>query len=293
MNQFLLPLLGLLLLTTFLGWRATSPALAIINRWLRWIVFSLGLAALVIEFGWSERPVWLLFFTFFLCWFLLETIYNWVLVGILNWSNMPLFPTYSENQNGDEWPTQPRYIRLREWLREAGFQSIAAVKAPLEDTLVIRSSIYQSSCGTVRIQVTFVPHRLANVFAYYSLVSILEDGRRIITDNVRLPFGGYFPADWEVQRRPLCASLEKLYKGHIRRCKRAGSALRPWSVEGEDPIEELNRQQERMEKTNTDQGFLLPGMYREEYGNLSMEGRYRIWKEIWLLNYFGKTVASR
>lgn len=293
MTLLLYPLLGLLLLTSLLGWRSSSPALAIINRWLRWVVFSLGLATIAIDLGWSERPLWLLFITFFLCWFLLETVYNWVLVGVLNWSNMPLFPNYSENQKGDEWPTQPRYIRLREWLRGAGFESIAAVKAPLEEGIVIRSSIYQSHCCATRIQITFVPHRLANVLAYYSLVSVLEDGRRLITDNVRLPFGGYFPAAWEVQRRPLCSSLEQLYKGHVKRCQRAGSAVQPWSVEEDDPVGELNRQQNLMEKTNTDQGFLLPGMYREEYGNLSMEGRYRIWKEMWLLNYFGKTVRSR
>lgn len=293
MTLILLPLLGLLLLTSFMSWRVTSPVLAVLNRWLRWLAFSFAAAVVIVDLGWSERPLWLLFLTAFFCWFLLETIYNWILVGAMNWSNLPLFPIYRENHRGDEWPTHSRFIRLREWLRENGFNGIAAAKAPLAEGIAIRSSVYQSKCNTVRVQVTFVPHRESSVLAFFTLLSVLEDGRRIITDNVRVPFGGYYPANWEVRRRPMCASLEKLHKIHVRRCRQAGSVPQQWSVEDDDPIDELNRQQEQMEKTNTEQGFLLPGIYREEYGILSMEGRYRIWKEIWLLNYFGTTIRSR
>ena len=44
---------------------------------------------------------------------------------------------------------------------------------------------------------------------------------------------------------------------------------------------------------NTDMGFLLPPYLREEHGKFTSNGRYRVWKEIWLLNYFGLTVQSR
>ncbi len=276
-----------------MGWRQPSPSLAILNRWLRWIVFSLGFAFIAVDLSWSTRPHWLLFCTFFLCWFLLETVYNWILVGFLNWSKLPLFPKYRTNQNGDEWPSQKQFIRMREWLRSQSFKSLAAVKAQLDEGIVLRSSIYQSSDDKVRLQITFVPHKASSAIAYFSIVSVLADDRRVITDNVYLPFGGYFPQNWEVERRPTCHSLEQLLKRHMKRCERTGSAVRPWSAQDDDPLDELNRQQNLMEKTNTEQGFLLPGMFREEYGNLSMEGRYRIWKEMWLLNYFGTTVRSR
>jgi hypothetical protein len=42
---------------------------------------------------------------------------------------------------------------------------------------------------------------------------------------------------------------------------------------------------------NTELGFLHGHQDREEYGKISKEGRYRVWKEIWLLNYLGRTVG--
>jgi hypothetical protein len=42
-----------------------------------------------------------------------------------------------------------------------------------------------------------------------------------------------------------------------------------------------------MERINTELGYLLPPADREEYGKITPEGRFRIWKEAWLLDYFG------
>jgi hypothetical protein len=49
----------------------------------------------------------------------------------------------------------------------------------------------------------------------------------------------------------------------------------------------LNQQQRVIERTNTELGFLLPRSQHEEHGVLTWEGRYRVWKEAWLLSYFG------
>ena len=46
-----------------------------------------------------------------------------------------------------------------------------------------------------------------------------------------------------------------------------------------------------MERINTELGYLLPHADREEYGKITPEGRFRIWKEAWLLDYLG--IASR
>jgi hypothetical protein len=45
-----------------------------------------------------------------------------------------------------------------------------------------------------------------------------------------------------------------------------------------------------LEKINTELGFLFPQAEREEFGKISHEGRYRVWKEYWMLSYFGKSV---
>jgi hypothetical protein len=77
-----------------------------------------------------------------------------------------------------------------------------------------------------------------------------------------------------------------LLKRHEKRLQKAGEMLAPWST---DPLNDLNSQQRELEQINTELGFLLPQTEREDYGKMSYEGRYRVWKEIWLLNYFGRS----
>ena len=43
-----------------LNQRMASPVLSIVDRWLRWIVFSLGAAQMCREFEWLDRPFWVL-----------------------------------------------------------------------------------------------------------------------------------------------------------------------------------------------------------------------------------------
>ena len=96
-----------------LNQRLASPIIAIFIRWLRWLLFTFGGAFLVIEWGWSERPFWVLATALFLVWFLLETAYNWAAITALSESPLPLFPRYTANASGEEWPTHPRLLKVR------------------------------------------------------------------------------------------------------------------------------------------------------------------------------------
>jgi hypothetical protein len=69
---------------------------------------------------------------------------------------------------------------------------------------------------------------------------------------------------------------------------RAGSPAVAWE---NSPIDDINQQQQQMEMVNTELGYLLPHAEREEYGKITPEGRFRVWKEAWLLDYLG--VAQR
>jgi hypothetical protein len=75
---------------------------------------------------------------------------------------------------------------------------------------------------------------------------------------------------------------------HERRLAAAGEELMPWDT---SPIDDINQQQQQMETVNTELGYLQPHADREEYGKITPEGRFRVWKEAWLLDYFG--VAQR
>jgi hypothetical protein len=54
-----------------------------------------------------------------------------------------------------------------------------------------------------------------------------------------------------------------------------------------DLVEELNDEQEVLDRESIDQGILVPRGLRPEFGKLTGDGRYRVWKQILLLNYFG------
>lgn len=270
-----------------LNQRYGSPVLAIINRWLRWMVFAFGGASIFQDMSGSSRPYWALCLAFFLGWFLLETLYNWLAIHALSLSSLPLFPRFSANQSGEEWPTHPRLLKMRDWIREQGFKQVQALRAEIGPGIYLRVSIYQDAEARVRMQVTFLPHPSGAISACCSLASNTGSGWRYVTDNLYLPFGGFYPENWRVERSPWTRSAKRLLARHQRRLAKAKETVIPWTTE---PLDDLNSQQRELEQVNTELGFLFPSAQREEFGKITYEGRFRVWKEYWLLNYFGRSV---
>jgi hypothetical protein len=266
--------------------RLASPVLAIVNRWLRWIIFATGGALITTYYGLIERPYWVVALGLLLVWFLGETLYNWLAIKALSLRDLPLFPRFSANLSGDEWPTNPRLLRLRDWLRAQNFKQVQALKAEVGPGLQLRVSIYQDVAAITRAQITFLPQVNGAIAVCCSLSTQTVSGYRYVTDNLFLPFGGFYPENWLVERRPWTRSLEKLLKRHRARLVNAREMTLAWNTE---PLTDLNAQQRELDKVNTELGFLLPHSDREDFGKMSYEGRYRVWKEIWLLNYFGRS----
>lgn len=267
--------------------RLASPLLAIVDRWLRWIVFSFGAAQVCLDFDLINRPYWVLALVFFLVWFLGETLLTWLRIHALSVSPLPLFPRYVLNQGGDEWPTQPRLLKVRDWLRAEGFKQVQALKAEVGGGIYLRVSVYQSADATVRVQITFVPQANGTITICYALTSVTADGTRYVTDNVYVPFAGFYPEEWFVERAPWCRALPKLLARHRARLKRAGVATVPFTT---DPLADFNASQSELDRLNTELGFLHPQAEREDLGKITHEGRYRVWKEFWMLNYLGRSL---
>jgi hypothetical protein len=267
-----------------LNQRFASPVLAIFNRWLRWFIFAFGAAKITHDFGWSDRPYWLLSVTFFLVYFLAETSYRWLEIHALSVSPLPLFPRFTANASGEEWPTHPRLLAVRDWIRREGFKLAQSLKAEVAPGLYLRVSVYQDPASHLRLQVMFLPQANGGIVVCHSLASRTTDDIRYVTDNLYLPFAGFYPENWLVERRPWRRSLKQLLACHRSRLARAKVVLAPWDTE---PLVDLNAQQQALEQVNTELGFLFPHAEREERGKMTVEGRYRVWKEIWLLNYFG------
>lgn len=265
--------------------RLGSPVVAILDRWLRWVIFPLVGARLCQDFDLIDRPMWVLALAGFIIWFLAETLYNWLAIAAHSVSPFPLFPRYAINGSGEEWPVQPRFLRIREWLRAQGFRQVQALKAEVSGDIYLRVSVYQDEESKLRIEVMFLPQSNGAIDVCYSLMSTAADGSRLVTDNLYMPFGGFYPENWFVDRRPCCRSLPGLLAIHRRRIAAHAAELVPFAV---DPMADLNEAQRELDRVNTELGFLNPPGTREDHGKISSEGRYRLWKEIWMLNYLGR-----
>jgi len=274
----------LALLLSYLNRTIASPVLAILCRWLRWISYSSAAAWMCHYLEWSSRPLWVLTVTSFLLWLILETVYNWFAISALSQSSVPLFPRFVENKSGEEWPTIPRIVAVRDWLRRNRFSQVQALLADIGNGVHLRLSVYHDPEAVVRVQVLFIPLNATNVTVCFSVNSETESGMRYTTDNLFLPFGGFYPENWSVERRPWMRNLSRLVAIHRKRLREDGQLPVSWDSA---PLDDLNDQQRDLDRLNTELGFLFPQAMREEHGKMTFEGRYRIWKEVWLLNYLG------
>jgi hypothetical protein len=224
------PLLTAIILSLVLlqlNQRRGSPVLAIFNRWLRWFIFAFGMAAISLDLEWVDNHYAVLVAAFFLIWFVLETLYNWLAIHALSVSPLPLFPRFTLNHSGEEWPTQPHFLKIRDWLRANGFKQVQALKAEVGPSVYLRVSIYQDTEAGVRLQITFLPQSNGALAVSYSLSTNTVSGYRYVTDNLHLPFGGFYPENWLVVRNPWRRSLARLVKKHRMRLARGSEMIAP------------------------------------------------------------------
>ncbi len=278
---------GLTLLLSWINRYRVSPTIAIYGRWTRWVFIAATVAVVVEAFGYIGHAPWVVAIAAFLGWFLIETTYTWMAVNALSRSELPLFPRYEENIRGDEWPSQDRFIQIRSWLRQNGFKRVQALYARVEEHILMRVSVYESAKQKTRLSVIFFPGARGQAAMAFSFHSQASDGIRVVTDNVFLPFGGFYPENWYLERHPRTESLEKLYQRHMARCDAHGTVFN--SFEGV-PLETYNQEQRHLEQLNRELGFLNHPNEEETDGRISSAGRFRVWWELWTLSYFGRSL---
>ncbi len=153
-------LFGVAILTVLLpkiGLSKGIPLFVLVSRWLRWALFAGVFSFILKGFEISFRPDWVHFITGLALWFVLETGYYWIAIKALSRSEIPLFPSFKINTDGDEWPADPLLIKVREWLREEDFKRLSALKAELFEDTFLRASIYESADKLTRLQILFIP----------------------------------------------------------------------------------------------------------------------------------------
>lgn len=280
-------ILILAVLSLLFSWwsgRCGSPLVAIFGRWIRWIFFAFLTTGVIYVLGWSGYSLGVLLLVSLLAWFLIETAYNWLAISALSKSELPLFPKFEENDRGDEWPSHPGFIKLKEWLRQSGFQKKQALVSFLGDQILMRVSVHENEDQSIRLHVLFLPNMRGNTAVCFTFYSATRQGDFIVTDNIFLPFGGFYPENWDVERRPWIRSAVKLLQRHKERIDAKAELLMPFVT---TPLEQINEDQRLVEQLNRDLGFLNPVHEQHESGRLTTAGKSRIWQEIWTLSYLG------
>jgi len=267
--------------------RQGQPLMEIATRWSRLLAVVLGVTYLAFAMEWSlaaNRSPWSFATVLLIGAILLVTIAAWFRVKGFSFEDIPLFPSYFRNEESGEWPTSADHISLREWIRKQGFRQVEFLGAyPFPETF-IREYHFDSKDGRTRLCVSFIPKGIKQLCVSHAASSISADGVRYVTDNAFAPYGGLYPDNWIVDRKPLRRSVAKLLERHQRRIETSGKEFSPWI---DLPLEDVKEQHRLLEKANRDNGILNPRSNWEEYGRFSQEGCYRMWKEILLLHYFG------
>ena len=278
---FLIILLGL----NRLQRSVPSPVNKMFIRWLRLFVTGLFFGLVLKISVLQGVAYWRLCMIGFLLWCLVESLYIWFYILAWDRSEQPLFPKIRKVDRVD-WPANKRFFLIRDWIRQNHYEEIGAFRYYYEEIVLQQAIIYQSPDKTVRIQVMIIPDSTGVIMDQVIFVSQNSDGVRYISDNIFMPFGGIYPDDWKVKRYASVRRIESLVKRHVDTLARAGVTC----VQMEDePLAWIEETQKLLEALNIEYGLLNPPRDRQEFGKLTGEGRYRIWKELLLLNYFCKS----
>jgi len=286
-KELTLLLLAVYCLSHILSKQLPIRIIRLFSHWARWLTFACAFSLMLTYFEWSNRADWVHFISGLAAWFILETLYYKISIHMLNISEMDLFPKYKNDTNENLWPINKEVLKIKDLLSEEGFKEEETLKAEIIAHLVIRQAVFLDETRKIRLNVLFIPNAKNEIKLFYSLFSHKTSGEYLLTDNQNMPFGGYYPDHWTVNRYPISHSLKKLLKKHREAMSESEGE---WTeVEG-DIRTKTNRLQWELEKKNREMGFLNEPN-REDKQQISSEGCFRIWIEMWLLAYFGKTLS--
>ena len=287
--EYYISLIGIiLLLFSLFNHNKDSFILGIIIRWIRWALLSLFVPYIILQLGWAEINYWRFCIICFLGWFLLESFYNWFAIKALSFSEVSLFPQYRKTEKGGCWPTDERFKKAKTWLQKNDFIFDQSLISPITDTLNLRCLVYHNFDKTIRLQVFFFPFRKNTIAMNFSFQSFYSSGDTIITDNLSIPFGGYFPEKWTLNRLPKLRSIQSIFKRHQEILKKMNNKEQVFE---KDALDCINEQQAQLESCNEKSGFLVNRKDRNTEGQLTDEGRFRVWREIWFLSYLGISLS--
>ena len=235
----------------------------------------------------TERPLAVHLAAGALLWPLLESAWFWFLIGRFSRSGLPPAPRYRDSTESELEHYAPLLEEWKSDLELIGFRNIGHLSGEMEGTPWLRLLVFQNETNTIR---AMVHHFEAPGPSRPWVISFLTrdaEGNLCQTDNNHLPYGGYVPETWKLVRHPLAREWSKLASEHHERI----SSLTPRVWDEANLLSDVVDHQREMESINSARGFFNPRPARADSGLLTSEGRSRLLVELWMLSYFGRSIA--
>ncbi len=256
-----------------------SAWLSFIGRWIRCAFFSLAIFVLLRHILPDRHGALLLIGSVVVYFFALSVLY-WIQLSVFNMADFSEGRRYVKCDSA--WRPEPPLLKLKRILQERGFSQIGAFKASCDNFDMVYATVFQNVGACVRLVVAFVPY--GDIWRCVSSAeSILENGKTIYTEASQLPFGLEYPDNYDAKKVVLKSNPLSLLDMHLARLDSAESVPVPFESGAEEFI---NGQNLKIEKYNRKLGLINPPDMEEEYGYLSQDGKYRVWVEMVLVNYF-------
>lgn len=272
-----------LVVNSYLKSYLRAPQTIILSRWVRWIFTCLGFALLAKVYWLPLAPLPLIFFTNFILWFIFESFMIWRQIRRISTLQVPIFPKFAEMESANLFFPNTLRQPMEESLAKLGFsmEKILRIDDPKMPQTIC--PVFRSENRKIRLLIKLQYILPQQIKTSISIYSIREDGDVFLTENNSNIYGGYYPKKWHVVRRPLMQNVDKLIKYHQNRVEKKNLQKLDSS-----PIDEINGFQNALKLENLRRDFIVSE--KEERLFLSSNACYRIWLEVWLLTYLGRSI---
>ncbi len=254
-----------------------SPKLFLLKRWLRCVFFSIAIGLLLSALL-PEKPVNYMLFCGLLIYIFFETLLYWININAASVSECARPRQYESIDNA--WRPERRFIKLKEKIFSLGFTQEAAMVSKIDGTPVIYQTCFDSSDRKTRLSVAFILHGGVWITAS-SAYSKTDNGDILYTEAIPLAFGLRYPKKFKVSRFPMIENPLKIVKIHTKRVKARKDSM---SEILSDPMEDSADTMHEIEEYNRKIGLVSADINSDEY--FTEEGKYNIWKDMILINYF-------
>ncbi|MDE6431831.1 MAG: hypothetical protein K2L13_00330 [Opitutales bacterium] len=263
-----------------------SPILQISVRWIMRLSTCICLTFTIFALGTRPQvhPFWAVFLSVFLGYFLVESIYFWVLIRLYSKIDFPLFPKFSLESETIVWMTGKYAQKIRSMIQKAGFKfsETLAIKSPTISIML--SPIFYSKRGHIRLQVLFPNFPKKQTLINFILTTYLRNGTILVTHNVQSPASAFFAPPFRAQFFNI-ASIKTLINIHRNRIKK--HMRHTFCLSGENCKQAINHEQVLLEQANLANGNCIKPDGHTSI-NLSFAGRYQLWINMLRINYIGQ-----